>query len=366
MVTAVLEAMGVLVILISTGGAVYIHLFRNGVDPSLIGFCLTYTLNLPSALMWLIRNLATAETELVAVERIVEYSQIEAEDENVVFSSPKSVCKSDETSEKFSQLMNDDLKSTSLLRNHAAFEGTVDDVLDGRLEFVNVTMSYRRNLNPVLKKVNFAIEGGKKVAIIGRTGAGKSSIFMALLRFYGCKDGSAIYLNGKNIVSGYQDISEYRKNIAYVPQEAVLLSGTLRTSLTKHCTPDQPSNDKLIWDALEKVKMKAKIKSMENGLDTEVVEGGVNFSHGERQLLCLARALLNKRASVVLADEATANIDYSSELLVQQVVLGLPMTVLYICHRLVNLNQFDLVMVMENGEVNKICKPEDHLVGANK
>ena len=105
---------------------------------------------------------------------------------------------------------------------------------------------------------------------------------------------------------------------------------------------------------------------MENGLDTEVVEGGVNFSHGERQLLCLARALLNKRASVVLADEATANIDYSSELLVQQVVLGLPMTVLYICHRLVNLNQFDLVMVMENGEVNKICKPEDHLVGANK
>ena len=94
-VTAVLEAMGVLVILIITCGAVYIHLFRNGVDPSLIGFCLTYTLNLPSALMWLIRNLATAETELVAVERIVEYSQIEAEDENVVFSSPKSVCKSD-------------------------------------------------------------------------------------------------------------------------------------------------------------------------------------------------------------------------------------------------------------------------------
>ena len=98
---------------------------------------------------------------------------------------------------------------------------------------------------------------------------------------------------------------------------------------------------------------------MDSGLDTEVVEGGVNFSHGERQLLCLARALLNKRASVVLADEATANIDYSSELLVQQVVLGLPMTVLYICHRLVNLNQFDLVMVMENGEVKKICKPED-------
>ena len=356
-VTAVLEAMGVLVILISTGGAVYIHLFRNGVDPS-YWFCLTYTLNLPSALMWLIRNLATAETELV-VERIVEYSQIEAEDENVIFSSRKSAYKSDKASETFSQVLKDDTKSTSLLRNHAAFEGTVDDVLDGRLEFVNVTMSYRRNLKPVLKKVNFVIDGGKKVAIIGRTGAGKSSIFMALLRFYACENGSAIYLNGKNIVSGYQDISEYRKNIAYVPQEAVLLSGTLRTSLTKHCTPDQPSNDKLIWDALEKVKMKAKIKSMDSGLDTEVVEGGVNFSHGERQLLCLARALLNKRASVVLADEATANIDHSSELLVQQVVLSLPMTVLYICHRLVNLNQFDLVMVMENGEVNKICKPED-------
>ena len=114
------------------------------------------------------------------------------------------------------QVLKDDTKSTSLLRNHAAFEPNVDYVLDGRLEFVNVTMSYRRNLKPVLKKVNFVIDGGKKVAIIGRTGAGKVA-FLWLCCDFTHENGSAIYLNGKNVVSGYHDISEYRKNIAYVP-----------------------------------------------------------------------------------------------------------------------------------------------------
>ena len=164
-------------------------------------------------------------------------------------------------------------------------------------------------------------------------------------------------LNDKNIVTEYKNINDYRKHIAYVPQEAILFSGTIRASLTKNREDEVKDED--VWGVLEKVKMRRKIQSLDDGLDTEIVEGGKNFSHGERQLLCLARALLNKEASIVLADEATASVDNSNELLIQQVILNLPMTVLYICHRLVNLNQFDLLMIMEDGKVKRICKPED-------
>ena len=360
-VSAVLDAMGVFIIFISTGSAVYLHLFQNGVDPALIGFCLTYTLNLPFALMWLIRNLATAETELVAVERIVEYSNIEKEDDRVVFNKRQNNKQKTNNRGSLTFLIDDDSKEVSLLKDHAAMNyNTTNGILRnnrGCIKFQNVTMKYRKDLTPVLQNVSFEIPGGKKVAVIGRTGAGKTSIFMALLRFYECEQHSAIYLNDKNIVTEYKNINDYRKHIAYVPQEAILFSGTIRASLTKNREDEVKDED--VWGVLEKVKMRRKIQSLDDGLDTEIVEGGKNFSHGERQLLCLARALLNKEASIVLADEATASVDNSNELLIQQVILNLPMTVLYICHRLVNLNQFDLLMIMEDGKVKRICKPED-------
>jgi ATP-binding cassette, subfamily C (CFTR/MRP), member 1 len=357
-VTAVLEAMGVFIIFISTGSAVYLHVFQNGIDPSLIGFCLTYTLTLPGALMWLIRNLATAETELVAVERIVEYSQIEKEDSAVVLSRKRVTNVSDTINRGSLMFIIEDKKEVSLLRDHAAMDDQISPItINSTIEFQNVTMSYRNGLPPVLKNVNFEVKGGQKVAVIGRTGAGKTSIFMALLRFYECAKNGAIYVNNKNIRTGYKDINDYRKHIAYVPQEAILFSGTIRTSLTKN--REEEISDKTIWDVLEKVKMKAKVESLQDGLNTEIIDGGTNFSHGERQLLCLARALLNKNASMILADEATASVDNSNEQLIQQVILNLPMTVLYICHRLVNLEQFDLLLMMEDGKVKKLCKPED-------
>ena len=323
-VTAVLELMGIAVILVSTMAAVSMHLFNDSVNPAIIGLALTYTLQLPGNMMWLIRNLATAETELVAVERVAEYGMLPTEPRDIL---PR------ETSPSSPR--------RPLLVNLTTHTKT------GKLEFANVHMRYRPELEPSLKGISITIAAGTKVAVRGRTGAGKSSLLLALMRFYHV-DG-AIRIDDHD--AGAMDLGDMRAAIAYVPQEAHLLSGTLRESIGQFGCSGRPDDvDRMIWKALKMVKMEEVVRGLPDQLDTRISDGGSMFSQGERQLLCLSRALL-RRAALLIADEATASVDDDSETMVQNILLRLPVTVLYICHRMAQLDKFDKILTLDNGKI---------------
>ena len=327
-VTAVLELMGISVIFVSTMAAAILHLRYRTLSPAIIGMVLTYTLQLPSLMMWLVRNLATAETELIAVERVSEYARLPQESDNIV-----------------------DRKRNQrpLIVNRAR-----DGPKSGKLELKNLTMRYRPDLEPALRNISLNIDAGAKVAVVGRTGAGKSSLLLALMRFYDTDKSSSISIDG-NVSTAMEGLYSTREDIAYVPQEAHLLSGTLRESLQSLSgtvgNRATGMGDSSIWKALKIVKMDHVVRNLTDGLETKISDGGSMFSQGERQLFCLARALL-RPALLLVADEATASVDTDSETMVQDVILGLPVTVLYICHRTSRLNEFDKILTLENGQVS--------------
>jgi len=174
---------------------------------------------------------------------------------------------------------------------------------NGEIEFKNYYAKYRQNLPFVLKNVSFKINGGEKIGVVGRTGSGKSTTLLSLLRIIEANSGH-IYIDGVDISKlGLDDL---RRKITIIPQDPLLYKGTLRTNLDLL----GQYKDADIWKALEKTHMGHKFKRF--GLSSEVKEGGENFSAGEKQLLCIARAILNKN-KVILVDEATSSIDNVTE-----------------------------------------------------
>ncbi|XP_046746877.1 ATP-binding cassette subfamily C member 4-like [Diprion similis] len=224
----------------------------------------------------------------------------------------------------------------------------------GALVMKNVSMKYADDKPPVLKDLNLKINPGWKVGIVGRTGAGKSSLISALFRLTG--DG----LEGEIVLDGIDTksigLQELRPRISIIPQEPILFSASLRYNLDPF---DQYSDAKL-WDSLREVELGDSMPS----LDFRVAEGGANFSVGQRQLICLARAILRNNRLLVL-DEATANIDRSTDDLIQNTIRRrfADCTVLTIAHRLNTIMDSDRVLVMEAGRVMEFDHP--HLLLRN-
>nr|QST14985.1 ABCC1-1 protein [Diaphanosoma celebensis] len=317
-----LESVGTLVVLFASLFAVIGR--DSGVDPGLVGLSISYALNVTQTLTYFMRMMSELETNIVAVERIKEYCEIaqEASWEN----GRRSVAK--------------------------------DWPDQGKIHFENYQVRYREGLDLVLKGISCQIEGGEKVGIVGRTGAGKSSLTLGLFRIIEAA-GGAILIDGVNIAD--LGLHALRSRLTIIPQDPVLFSGTLRMNLD----PFNKYSDEEVWRALEHAHLKTFVSSLAAGLQHEVSEGGENLSVGQRQLICLARALLRKTKVLVL-DEATAAVDLETDDLIQATIRKefKECTVVTIAHRLNTILDSNRVMVLDKGEIREFASPTDLL--ANK
>ncbi|KAG7392330.1 hypothetical protein PHYBOEH_006433 [Phytophthora boehmeriae] len=223
----------------------------------------------------------------------------------------------------------------------------------GIVEFKNVAMRYRDDLPLVLKDVSFSVASGEKVGVCGRTGSGKSSLMSVLFRVVELSSG-CVRIDGVDIST--ITVHQLRTKLTIIPQDPMLFSGSLRMNLD----PFAEQSDDQLWDVLRKVHLADTVSGWGRGLDYEVAEKGENLSVGQRQLLCIARALI-RDSKVIVMDEATANVDQESDKLIQQTVKesfgGGDRTVLCIAHRIETIMDSDKILVLDAGEVVEYDSP---------
>ncbi|GAB6032452.1 Multidrug resistance-associated protein 5 [Chamberlinius hualienensis] len=226
----------------------------------------------------------------------------------------------------------------------------------GSIRFENVELRYRKELPLVLHGLSVDIQGSEKVGIVGRTGAGKSSVIGTILRLTEVCGGKIIIDDIDISQIGLEDL---RSKIAVIPQEPVLFEGTIRWNLD----PFGEHTDEQMWDALEQSHLKTKIEMEANKLDTILSPEGGIFSLGEKQLFCLSRALL-RNSQILLLDEATASVDVETDRLIQETIRTAfkGCTVLTIAHRINTIADYEKIMGMDAGKVVEFDTPSNLLV----
>ncbi|KAF8985705.1 Multidrug resistance-associated protein 1 [Entomortierella lignicola] len=347
--------------LLSTFVLLFVSLFavlgRSVMDPSLVGLTLSFALSITEEVTSLVRIFCDFQTQLVSVERVVEYTDMKTE-------AP-------------------DHTDVHLPPNWPS---------QGHIRFRNYSTRYREGLDLVLRNISVDISSGESVGIVGRTGAGKSSLTLALFRVIESADsywakasdnseraqlsssntssiirivddddeslvdqeegGGSIEIDGIDISTiGLEDL---RKSLAIIPQDPTLFAGTVRDNLD----PFNELEDFELWEALERSHLKDYIRSLPGGLSYEVSQNGENFSVGQRSLICLARALLRK-TKILIMDEATAAVDVETDELIQRTIRQefKDRTVLTIAHRIKTVMDSDKILVLERGRVKEFDSP---------
>ena len=227
----------------------------------------------------------------------------------------------------------------------------------GSIQLKNVSLRYYPGAPTVLNNLNFTIKAGEKVGIVGRTGAGKSSLAAALLRMP--EPEGEILID--SVPTSNMNIQDSRHVMTFIPQSPFLFNDTLRRNID----PTDRYTDAEVWRVLKQVQLNTLLEKRGGAreeLRSRVTERGANFSVGERQLICLARALLLK-TKIILLDEATANVDYKTDQLIQDIIRQATeeYTVLTIAHRLDTVLDYDRIMVLEEGQIVELGKPDELL-----
>jgi ABC-type multidrug transport system fused ATPase/permease subunit len=311
-----LETLGALMI---TSAALFVVLLRHSLTGAVTGLLLAYTSQLTSQLNMMVRMLTLVEGSFNAVERIVEYIECPQE-RTLAIGAPRKPA--DESWPK-----------------------------EGKVEIKDLKMSYRPGLPLVLKGLTVTIESQEKVGVVGRTGAGKSSLFQALFRIVEADSGQVL-IDGEDIAK--YGLPEVRTKLSIIPQDPVLFSGTLRFNLD----PFDSYTDEELWDALKRANLEDVVRVKPDRLLMTVAENGENFSVGQRQLVCLGRALL-RSSKVLVLDEATANVDPETDALIQKTIRESfsDRTTLTIAHRLNTIIDADKVLVLESGRLLEFDTP---------
>lgn len=312
------------------------------ISASLGGFALAFSLEYSSAIMWALRHYASLELDFNSAERVIEYANLPIETQEGVLPP-------------------------------AAWPA------EGRLEIDDLVVGYAPDLPPVLKGLSCRIEPNQRVGVVGRTGAGKSSLTLALFRFLEAREGS-ILIDGLDI-SKIQ-LHALRSRLAIIPQDPVLFSGTVRSNLD----PFDEYTDAELRDALQRVHLVSAPTSRADSptppgssnasqtqsqqqntnpfasLSSPISESGLNLSQGQRQLLCLARAIVS-RPKILVLDEATSAVDMKTDALIQRSIreeFG-DSTLIVIAHRLSTIADFDRILVMDAGKGVEFGAPKELL-----
>lgn len=342
--------------LVSFFAGVFVILSIGTIDAGAAGLSLSYALSFTENVLWLVRLYSINEQNMNSVERIKEYLEVEQEAAEVI-------------------------EETRPAANWPSL---------GSVEFINYSTRYRQDLEPVLRNVSFKINPFEKVGIVGRTGAGKSSLALALFRGLEAEEGKILI---DDVDIGLIGLRDLRESITIVPQDPTLFTGTIRTNLD----PFNLFTDEDIFTALRRVQLigspssttepstpiagsradtpnlieigdvdptvnndQITNKNIFLNLSSAVTESGNNLSQGQRQLLCLARALL-KQPKVLMMDEATASIDYNTDSKIQDTIRELKSTIITIAHRLQTIVDYDKVLVLDKGEVVEYGHPYELL-----
>ena len=311
-----LESTGNLIILFT---ALFSVISRDYMDPGKVGLALSYALNITMSMHLLVRMTSEIETNMVSAERIIEYQTTEQE-------APYEI-------------------------EHNEVPGKWPE--HGVVKFDHFQARYREGLDLVLHDIHFESLSGEKIGIVGRTGAGKSSLTLALFRIVEAAGGS-ISIDDENIA--FLGLEQLRSKLTIIPQDPFLFSATMRENLD----PFEKYSDRQLWEALEIANLKTFVAGLPKGLDFEVNEGGENLSVGQRQLVCLARAVLRKTKVLVL-DEATAAVDLETDDLIQETIRRefKDCTVITIAHRLNTILDSNRVIVLDRGVIKEFDTPDN-------
>lgn len=313
-----LEFIGSLVILAAAGFPVIALARGQKVDPAAVGLSLSYALQITSSLNWIVRQTVEVETNIVAVERVLEYAALPSEAPEIIPNK----------------------------------RPAVSWPAKGEVEFANYSTRYREGLDLVLKNINLSIKSHEKIGVVGRTGAGKSSLTLALFRLIEPATG---HIGIDDVNTSSIGLLDLRRRLAIIPQDAALFEGTVRDNLD----PGHVHDDTELWSVLEHARLKDHVTTMDGGLEAKINEGGSNLSQGQRQLVSLARAMLTP-SNILVLDEATAAVDVETDALLQATLrspLFANRTIITVAHRLNTILDSDRVVVLDKGEIIEFDTP---------